>query len=45
MKKFTFGLEAAKNTNYIKNYFKQKLRRIEFTKKNSEDAYLYLPQE
>ncbi len=43
--KFTLGLEAAKNTDYIKKYFKQKLRRIKFPKKNSADAYFYLPQE
>ncbi len=29
----------------MKKYFKQKLFRIKFPKKNSVEAYLYLPQE
>ncbi len=41
--RFTLGLYAAKNIDYIETYFKQKLRRIKFPIKNSEEAYLYLP--
>ncbi len=40
-----FMENVAKNTDYIKKWFKQKLFRIKFTTKNSVDAYLYLPQE
>ncbi len=36
------GLNAAKNTNYIENSLKQKLRRIKFPEKISFDAFLYL---
>ncbi len=43
--RFTFGLNAAKNTDYIKISFKQKVFRIKFPTKISVDAYLYLPQE
>ncbi len=43
--KFTLGLKTARNTNYIKNCFKQKLLRLKFPTKNSVDAYLYLSQE
>ncbi len=32
--RFTLGLNAAKNTDYIKNCLKQKLSRIKFPKKN-----------
>ncbi len=31
--------------NYIEKYFKQKLHRIKFLRKNLLDACLYLPQE
>ncbi len=40
--RFTLGLNAAKNTATIKIAFKQKLFRIKFSTKNSEDAYLCL---
>ncbi len=33
MRKFTLGLNATENTDYIEKYFKQKLRRIKFPKK------------
>ncbi len=42
--KFTLGLNAATNTDYIKKCFQQKLFRIKFPRKNLVDAYLYLPQ-
>ncbi len=42
---FTLGLNTAKNTVCIKKCFKQKLFRIKFSKWNSSDTYLYLPQE
>ncbi len=35
------GLNTAKNIDYIKKYFKQKLRRIKFPTKDSGEAYLY----
>ncbi len=40
MRKFTLGLQTAKNTDYIKKCFKQNLGRIKFPKKYSVDAYL-----
>ncbi len=44
MKKFTLGLNAAKNTDYIKKYFKKTLHRIKFNTKNLEKVYsLSLP--
>ncbi len=43
--KFTLGLNAAKNTNFIKKGFKWKLFRIQFPTKNSVGAYVYLSQE
>ncbi len=43
--RFTLGRDATKNTDYIKKFLKQKLFRIKFTTKNSEDAYLYFSQE
>ncbi len=42
---FTLGLNAAQNTDYIKNVFKQKLRIIKFPTKNSFDACICLSQE
>ncbi len=36
--RFTLGLNAAKNTDYIKKYFKQKLFRIKFPTKNLVNA-------
>ncbi len=44
MRKFTLGLNAAKSTNYIEKYFKQKLCKIIFPTKNSMDAYVYRSQ-
>ncbi len=43
--RFTLMLNAAKNIDYIKLFFKQKLFRIKFPTKNSVNAYLYLPHE
>ncbi len=43
--RFTLGLNAEENTNYLKKSFKQKLFRIKFPAKNSVDASLYIPQE
>ncbi len=43
--RLTLGLNAAKNIDYIKKCFKQKLFRIKFPKRNSVDAYLYLFQD
>ncbi len=43
--RFTVVMNAAKNKDYIKQFFKQKLLRIKFPIKNSMDAYLYLLQE
>ncbi len=45
MRKFTFGLNAAKTTIYVENCLKHKLRRIKFPEKISLDAYLYQRQE
>ncbi len=39
------ALKAAKIIDYIEKCFKQKLRRIKFSAKNSVEADLYLPQE
>ncbi len=36
----SLGLNAAKNTDYLKKGFKQKLFIIKYPKKNSVDAYL-----
>ncbi len=33
--RFTLGLNAAKNVDYIEKWFKQKLRKIKFPTKNS----------
>ncbi len=41
----TLGLNAAKIIDYIKKYFKRKLRRVKFLAKNSVEADRYLPQE
>ncbi len=38
-------MDAAKNTDYIKKFFKQKSLRITFPTQNSVDAYLYHFQE
>ncbi len=38
-------LNTAKSTNYIGKWFKQNLSEIKFSRENSLDAYLYLPQE
>ncbi len=43
--RFTFGMDAAENTNYIKKFFKLKLFKIKFSIKNSLNACLYLTQE
>ncbi len=43
--RFTLGLNAAKNTNYMMKNFKLKLLKIKFSKKKFVDAYVYLPQE
>ncbi len=43
--KFTLGLKTAKNINYIKKCFKQKLFRIKITTKNLVGTYIYLSQE
>ncbi len=40
MRKFTLGLNAVKNTDYIRKYFKQKFCKIKFLQKI---RYLYLP--
>ncbi len=40
---FTLGLNAAKNTDYIKKV--EKLFRMKFPTKNSVDAYPYLLRE
>ncbi len=45
MKKLTLGLNAAKNIDYIEKCFKQKLRRIKFPIRDSEDVCFYLSQE
>ncbi len=45
MRKFILRLEASKNTAYIANCFKQKLRRIKFHKKKLRETHFYLPQE
>ncbi len=42
--RLTFGLNAAKHSDYIKKCFEQKLFRIKVPIKDSLDAYLYLPQ-
>ncbi len=42
MRKFTSGLNAAKNTEYIEKCFEQKLFRIKFPTKKSVGAYVYL---
>ncbi len=43
--RFTLVLNAAENIDHIKKMLQQKLFIIEFpTKRNSVDAYLYLPQ-
>ncbi len=44
MRKFTFGLNIAKNANYIEKCSEQKLHRIKFPTKNSANAYLCLTQ-
>ncbi len=43
--RFTLGLNAEKNTDYIEKWFKQKLHKIKFSTKNSKEANLYLPLE
>ncbi len=43
--KFTFGLNTAKNTHYIKKSFKLKLLNIKFCTKKSVSAHVYLLQE
>ncbi len=39
MRKFTSWLNAAKNSDNIEKYFKQRLYRIKFPAKNSMGAY------
>ncbi len=39
----TLGQNAAKISDYIEKYIKQKLHRIKFPTKNSVEADLYLP--
>ncbi len=39
MKKFTLGLHAAKNIDYIENCVRGKLYRIKFLKKNSVEVF------
>ncbi len=41
--RFTLGLNAAKNTHYIKKSFKWKLFGIEFRTKKSVGTYVSLP--
>ncbi len=43
--RFTLGLNAAKNTDYIKKCLKLKLFRIKFPTKNLSGTYIYLSQE
>ncbi len=43
--RFTLGLNAAKNTHYIKKCFKYILFKIKFTTKRSVGAHVYLPLE
>ncbi len=43
--RFTLGLNAAKNTDYIKKSFKEKLFWIKFSIKNLVSAYVYLSSE
>ncbi len=42
--RFTLGLNMAKNINYIKKHFKQKLLRNKFPTKKSVAVRVYLPQ-
>ncbi len=42
--RFTLGRNAAKSTACIQKCLKQKLYKPKFPRKNSVDAYLYLPQ-
>ncbi len=42
--RFTLGPRVATDTDYIKKCFQQKFFGIKFPRKNSVDAYLYLPQ-
>ncbi len=41
--RFTSRLNAAKNSNYIEKYFKQKLSKNKRRTEDSMDVYLYLP--
>ncbi len=43
--RFALGLDAAKNTHYIKKCFTKKLLSTKFRTKKSVDAYVYLCQE
>ncbi len=43
--RFFLGLKASKIIDCIEKCYKQKLHKIKFPTKNSESAYLYLPQE
>ncbi len=43
--RINLGLEIAKNTHYIKKFFKKKLLSIKFNTKKSVGAYVYLPQD
>ncbi len=43
--RFTLGLDAAKNTRYIKKMLQIKLLNIKFRLKKSAGACVYLPQE
>ncbi len=42
--RFTFGLNAARNTDYIEKYAKQKLCKIKFPAKNSLGVCFYPPR-
>ncbi len=42
-KMFTFGLNTAKNNDYIEKCFNQKSFKIIFNTKISRSAYVYLP--
>ncbi len=44
-RRFTLGLNDAKNTDYIKKCFRQKFLRIKFPTKNPVDTYLHPSQE
>ncbi len=45
MRKFNLPLNAAKNTDYVEKWFKQKLFGIKFPTKKAVGAYVYLLKE